>query len=481
MGKGLLIKVTGRFDERPRSDPLKNSAVEGAELSDGLVSRGGVRSSIVASLSGVEMPRTEPMPGTFTPDQSAQLGWVLSCSSVLSLVGAGVILGSILKFRELSKRFFAIRLIFCLALTNASAAAFHLFGAVLRTGEHSARELPCQLQAFGVLYSELASILWTSCFALTLFRDVVPSYRRHALRRYEVSFHFFCWPLPALLAGLAVWLGGADGGTGEGGWAPTGPASPYPPPLSPSAFSPAFSLEQLALDVPLLIAYVYNALTYLMVWSWAREWRLSRSTSLYLLAFLFVWLPSLAIRLHVLLAPGAPLPFWLPLAAAFCTPIQGALNAAVYALSLLTIRDIYRTMLLGTAMLDVSPQEVGGGGGAPRGAAGGACGGWFGGGLGGGGYFGGDGSPGSVSPVSVHSDYSPPNDPKQLLERIARLETPGAEGATPLLRGGGGGGGHFGGSGQHSPAEANRLFGGYLGGGMPGSRSPASAASNEGR
>ena len=384
MGKGLLIKVTGRFDERPRSDPLKNSAVEGAELSDGLVSRGGVRSSIVASLSGVEMPRTEPMPGTFTPDQSAQLGWVLSCSSVLSLVGAGVILGSILKFRELSKRFFAIRLIFCLALTNASSAAFHLFGAVLRTGEHSARELPCQLQAFGVLYSELASILWTSCFALTLFRDVVPSYRRHALRRYEVSFHFFCWPLPALLAGLAVWLGGADGGTGEGGWAPTGPASPYPPPLSPSAFSPAFSLEQLALDVPLLIAYVYNALTYLMVWSWAREWRLSRSTSLYLLAFLFVWLPSLAIRLHVLLAPGAPLPFWLPLAAAFCTPIQGALNAAVYALSLLTIRDIYRTMLLGTAMLDVSPQEVGGGGGAPRGAAGGACGGWFGGGLGGG-------------------------------------------------------------------------------------------------
>ena len=58
-------------------------------------------------------------------------------------------------------------------------------------------ELPflCEVQAVGLLYFNLASIMWTSCFAFTLYRDVVPSYRRQALRKYELSFHLLCWLL----------------------------------------------------------------------------------------------------------------------------------------------------------------------------------------------------------------------------------------------------------------------------------------------
>lgn len=44
---------------------------------------------------------------------------------------------------------------------------------------------------------------------------------------------------------------------------------------------------------------------------------------------------------------GKPL-FWLAALEAVCMPLQGALNACVYGWSLPSIRDVYRSMLLGT-------------------------------------------------------------------------------------------------------------------------------------
>lgn len=97
-------------------------------------------------------------------------------SALLSLAGAGVIMFSALRFRELSKRFFAIRLIFFLALTDSLAATFHLLGAFLEpqaratpaangtdaanadAGADGALHTLCEVQAVGLLYFNLASI-----------------------------------------------------------------------------------------------------------------------------------------------------------------------------------------------------------------------------------------------------------------------------------------------------------------------------------
>ena len=74
-----------------------------------------------------------------------------------------------LRFRELSKRFFAIRLIFFLALTDLAAAMFNMLGAFVNVDAllRSNAGIPflCALQAVGLLYFNLASIMWTSCFA----------------------------------------------------------------------------------------------------------------------------------------------------------------------------------------------------------------------------------------------------------------------------------------------------------------------------
>jgi len=191
----------------------------------------------------------------------------------------------------------------------------------------SSPQLHC-LQAGGVLYFNLASILWTSCFAFTLHRDIVPSYRRHALRKYECYFHLICWPLPAILAGGAAL-------SDAGSW---------------SALGPAYLPQSLvAFYVPLVCAFAFNAIIFAMLFAHAAERRVSRTTSLYLLAFVVTWLPSLLVLLQVFAGGVGPKPSF-PLAAveAVCMPLQGALNAAVFAWSLPSVRDTYRTMLLGT-------------------------------------------------------------------------------------------------------------------------------------
>ena len=109
--------------------------------------------------------------------------YIVLASALLSLVGSCVIVFSALRFRELSKRFFAIRLLFFLSLADGLAALFNVMGVFVDVDalrQSTTAKLPflCELQAVGLLYFNLASIMWTSCFAFTLYRDVVPSYRR---------------------------------------------------------------------------------------------------------------------------------------------------------------------------------------------------------------------------------------------------------------------------------------------------------------
>ena len=228
--------------------------------------------------------------------------------------------------------------------------------------------------------------------AQTLYRDVVPSYRRHALRAYEIVFHLLCWPVAAVLAGVFALTRGAAARGGDltdlAAWCMPSPAA-----------------ESLALGLclygPVLLAVGFTLVTYATVQQHSRERRVSRITSYYLLSFAVCWLPSLVCRILAwahsgsshgsgsgdggvaagsssgsggsggsggrgagaggALAAGGDYfpPFVLLVLEAFCLPLQGALNALVYGWSLPSIRDVYRAMLLGTDGAD----GIGGGGG----------------------------------------------------------------------------------------------------------------------
>ena len=152
--------------------------------------------------------------------QEQVLRYIVAASGILSLLGSAVIMWSALRFTELTKRFFAIRLISFLALTDACASVFNIMGGFVDVSSlRSARPpLLCQVQAAGLLYFNLSSIMWTSCFAFTLYRDVAPRRSgagRRDLRKYEGYFHLLCWPVPAALAAASLGLGFAGD---SGGW-----------------------------------------------------------------------------------------------------------------------------------------------------------------------------------------------------------------------------------------------------------------------
>ena len=160
---------------------------------------------------------------------------------------------------------------------------------------------------------------------------MVPSYRRHALRGYELYFHLLCWPVPAALAGTVAYL---DNISHAGSWCGWG-----------SEYTHQYLI---CFYLPLTAAFTFNVVTYAAVLTHSRERRVSRITSLYLLGFAVVWLPSLICRTQVFLSESQAPPFMLAALKAVCMPLQGALNAVVYCWSLPSIRDVYRAMLLGT-------------------------------------------------------------------------------------------------------------------------------------
>lgn len=272
----------------------------------------------------------------FTVEEERRLRLLVVGSACLSSVGSSVIIYSAVRFKELSRRFFAIRLIFFLSVTDLLASVFNVLGAFVDVHTVLITETSalCYTQAVGLLYFNLASIMWTSCFAFTLYRDVVPSYRRFALRKYEVFFHSACWTLPGVLS-AACWrlrlLGDA------GSWC---------------AIRSSHTREYLLVFfLPLVLAFAFNVGTYALVWWGSRERRVTRTTGLYLLAFAFVWLPSLIKSVKVCFFDSHA-GFALAAAEAVCMPLQGALNAAVYGWSLPSIRDFFKSALLGYDSLD---------------------------------------------------------------------------------------------------------------------------------
>ncbi|KAJ1634560.1 hypothetical protein T492DRAFT_972633 [Pavlovales sp. CCMP2436] len=227
----------------------------------------------------------------FTVEEEMRLRYLVVGSATLSLFGASVIIYSAVRFKELSRRFFAIRLIFFLSVTDLLASVFNVLGAfvdvhtVLITEESAL----CYTQAVGLLYFNLASIMWTSCSWCAIRSSHAPP--------YLIAFY-----------------------------------------------------------LPLVLAFVFNLGAYALVWWGSRERRVTRTTSLYLLAFAFVWLPSLtkAIKVYFFDRHAG---FGLAAAEAICMPLQGALNAAVYGWSLPSIRDFYKSMFVGYDSLDARRGE----------------------------------------------------------------------------------------------------------------------------
>ena len=248
---------------------------------------------------------------------------------LLSLIGSTVIMLSTGRFRELSKRFTAIRLIFFLWLADACASAFNILGAFVDVDAllEPEREKGCPCSASSrPSASSTQPLLHPLDMLLRLRstrRGALP--HRRALRLYEPSFHMLCWLVPACSTLAASYFGGLGD---SGSW----------------CASLQYSAQYLiCFYLPLLLAFAFNLVTYSRALALARAARVSHHDVL-LLSFGLVWLPSLICRRRSSSAAPPPSPSCPPRSSAHM-PLRGALNA-VYGWSLPSIRDVYRTMLL---------------------------------------------------------------------------------------------------------------------------------------
>ena len=121
--------------------------------------------------------------------QEQVLRYIVAASGILSLLGSAVIMWSALRFTELTKRFFAIRLISFLALTDACASVFNIMGGFVDVSSlRSARPpLLCQVQAAGLLYFNLSSIMRAPHTSAQFSRAILGAGRPHAQFRRRGS------------------------------------------------------------------------------------------------------------------------------------------------------------------------------------------------------------------------------------------------------------------------------------------------------
>ncbi|CAG9320174.1 unnamed protein product [Blepharisma stoltei] len=125
---------------------------------------------------------------TFSSEEKEILYYVEISSAIPSFLGTSFICLAYIYFKEL--RGFTFRLVVYLAIAD-------MFTALSFAVPHYLSQELCLIQALVLNYSSLASVLWTSVIAFTLYRGVVNE--EMELEGSEINCIFFAWGIPLLL------------------------------------------------------------------------------------------------------------------------------------------------------------------------------------------------------------------------------------------------------------------------------------------
>ena len=144
----------------------------------------------------------------FSDEQTNILVTVTLVESTLSFLGSLSIVSSyILFYRLRGRRKFSLELVFWLSISDMGSCVSYFIG---DPGPGAA----CTVQAMLMNYFELASILWTTVVALTLFRLIIlQTTSSHLLGHFIV----YCNAIPLAVTMLPL-INGSYGPTGSWCW-----------------------------------------------------------------------------------------------------------------------------------------------------------------------------------------------------------------------------------------------------------------------
>nr|CAI9858986.1 Phytopthora agathidicda G protein coupled receptor 3 [Phytophthora agathidicida] len=264
---------------------------------------------------------------------------LVGVSSGISLVGALLMVAHFLVFQE--SRRCGRRLLFCMHLSDAGTACAWLLVFLLPTPEEDVDPVRtqtariCVAQGYSLVFFQLASCVWTACFAFHLFQLLVR--RSKAPEFYECRYHLVAWGIPiATVAHLYTQsLAGTDL-VGESGrpwcWIRS---------WNDNQWSEQGFYAQLTLFyVPVVLSFLHNLVRYILVLyfmtdslSTSMETRIHYRLLVYSWAFFLpnVWIVFAFVYQAV--PPHHVLNTSLLYVISFFTPLQGAMNAVVYGMN----------------------------------------------------------------------------------------------------------------------------------------------------
>ncbi|KAE9032569.1 hypothetical protein PR003_g9428 [Phytophthora rubi] len=256
---------------------------------------------------------------------------LIGVSSGLSLLGALVMIVHFVVYQE--SRRCGRRLLFCLHLADAGAACAWLLVFLLPTVDddtdpnevHTATT--CTAQGYALVFFQLASCLWTACFAFHLFQLLAG--RCKAPELYEDRYHFVAWGIPiAALAGTGL--------VGESGrpwcWIRSWSDDQW--------IIEGFYIQLVIFYVPVVLTFLHNLVTYVMLlYLMTDSLSTSMETRVHYRLLLYSWayfLPNVWVVFafaYQAVAPKHALNAPLLYLISFFTPLQGLMNAIVYGMN----------------------------------------------------------------------------------------------------------------------------------------------------
>jgi len=273
---------------------------------------------------------------TVTPQETAiKISTLVTAS--LSLIGALFIIISGIKFKDLLKSSFAMRICFILSICDLFGSLGFLIEPL--TGNYTI----CILQAYMIQYFPTSGIMWIFCFSYALFLNVVKQKSDEDLNGRMKIFSILSFGIPIFTLMLPIFMR-AFGSQHGVPWC---------------WITSNFKILRLACFYSyVFITIIFNTILFIVI---ARHiikynkigiekklfWRLS----LYLLSFIICWSPATAHRIYQYVT-GRDL-YFLQLLHAILGPSHGFINSIVYGLMLPILRERYKYLLVNS--VEITP------------------------------------------------------------------------------------------------------------------------------
>jgi hypothetical protein len=143
---------------------------------------------------------TYAKPPVFSESQAHQLEIMNVTVAAFSLVGSLFIVGCYYKLKDI--RNFAFHMVMCMAVSDIINAIGNLLGdAGGGNAYYGATNPECNLQSVLTSFGELASILWSTAIAFTLWQAVVrnnPSFGPVGIEKHTLVYHSIIWGITVL-------------------------------------------------------------------------------------------------------------------------------------------------------------------------------------------------------------------------------------------------------------------------------------------